>query len=58
MDYETIILQKKDNIATITLNRPEKLNAWSPRMHLELADVFTQFYFAFRVSSASSFPLY
>lgn len=36
MDYETIILQKKDNIATLTLNRPERLNAISPQMTEEL----------------------
>ena len=40
MKYETIILEKKENIATITLNRPEKLNALSDKMAEELPDVF------------------
>lgn len=37
MDFEAIILKKENHIATITLNRPERLNAVSPQMREELA---------------------
>ncbi len=37
MDFETIILEKRGNIAVLTLNRPERLNAISPQMSDELA---------------------
>ncbi len=36
MNYQAIILEKKENIAIMTLNRPERLNAISPRMTQEL----------------------
>ncbi|MBI4830624.1 MAG: enoyl-CoA hydratase, partial [Candidatus Lindowbacteria bacterium] len=36
MPYETIIYEKTDQIAVITLNRPEKLNALSPTLLKEL----------------------
>ncbi len=36
MKFETIILEKKDRIATLTLNRPEDLNALSPQVYNEL----------------------
>jgi len=37
MTYETIRYEARGNVALITLNRPEKLNAWTPRMAAEQA---------------------
>ena len=36
MNFETILYEKKNNSALITLKRPEKLNAWTPFMAEEL----------------------
>ena len=38
MAYETILLDVKDGVATITLNRPERMNAWTDEMANELSD--------------------
>jgi len=40
VNYETIILEKKDRIATITMNRPERLNAITVQMEEDLNNVF------------------
>ena len=42
MDLETIIYEKKDNVAWITLNRPEVRNAQNDRLRIELADALRQ----------------
>src|SRR3990172_7702875 len=41
-DYETILYEKRGRIGLITLNRPEKLNAWNPRMESEFIDCVTR----------------
>jgi len=38
MSYEQILYEKRDDIALITMNRPARLNAWTPKMSLEQAD--------------------
>ncbi|HLX37979.1 MAG TPA: crotonase/enoyl-CoA hydratase family protein, partial [Candidatus Binataceae bacterium] len=42
MAYQTIHYDIADNILTITLNRPEKLNAFTREMMLEMIDAFDQ----------------
>src|SRR5262245_10122283 len=38
MAYETILYDVADCVCTIILNRPDRLNAWTQRMHLDLRD--------------------
>jgi enoyl-CoA hydratase/carnithine racemase len=42
MEYTQIIYDVADHIATITLNRPEKLNAFTGTMMYEIIDAFDQ----------------
>ncbi len=39
--YEQIIVEQVDAVLEITLNRPEKMNAWTPRMMGELTSAIT-----------------
>jgi enoyl-CoA hydratase/carnithine racemase len=36
MNFAEIIYDKKDRVATVTMNRPEKMNAWTPSMGAEM----------------------
>ena len=36
MDYETITLDEKDGVATVLLNRPDKMNALTTQMRAEI----------------------
>lgn len=40
MDYRDLVFDLTDGVATLTLNRPERLNAGSPRLVFELIDAF------------------
>ncbi len=42
MDFEQINTELADGVLTITLNRPERLNAWTAQMGLELRTAFDQ----------------
>jgi enoyl-CoA hydratase/carnithine racemase len=42
MAFEQIITELSDGILTITLNRPERLNAWTATMGRELIEAFDQ----------------
>jgi methylglutaconyl-CoA hydratase len=42
MNYETLVFTKKDDIATVTLNRPDVHNAMNDRLMRELTDCFQQ----------------
>lgn len=42
MKYEYIVLTQEEHIATLTLNRPDKLNALSPPMRKELLCAFEE----------------
>ena len=42
MSFEEITYEVADRVATVTLNRPERLNAYTPTMHGELVAAFDQ----------------
>ncbi|MBE0480255.1 MAG: enoyl-CoA hydratase/isomerase family protein [Dehalococcoidia bacterium] len=41
MEFETILLEKKDQVATISFNRPDKMNAASPAVFQDLDNALT-----------------
>ena len=38
MDYEQTTFEQRGSVGIITLNRPERLNAWTDRMQEEMKD--------------------
>jgi enoyl-CoA hydratase/carnithine racemase len=38
VDFEQILVEQRDEVLVLTLNRPERLNAWTPRMMAELSE--------------------
>ncbi|MFQ5539337.1 MAG: p-hydroxycinnamoyl CoA hydratase/lyase [Candidatus Binatia bacterium] len=40
-EFKTILVEKKEGVATITLNRPKAKNAMDPQMHLDMLEVLT-----------------
>lgn len=41
MAYQEIIFDVRDRVATLALNRPERLNAWTPTMEQEVLEALT-----------------
>lgn len=41
MDYQQILTDRRDEVLLLTLNRPERMNAWTPRMMAELTDAIS-----------------
>jgi 2-(1,2-epoxy-1,2-dihydrophenyl)acetyl-CoA isomerase len=42
VSYETLLYRRDGHVATVTLNRPDKLNAMSWRMFVEIGEAFEQ----------------
>jgi trans-feruloyl-CoA hydratase/vanillin synthase len=41
-DFETLRIDKEDQITTIVMNRPEKRNAMNPQMHYDMCDALEE----------------
>lgn len=40
--YETLLVEIKDRVATVTMNLPDQLNAMSERLHVEMGTIFSE----------------
>ena len=36
MSYQTLLIDKSEGVAVVTLNRPDKKNAMNPQMHEDM----------------------
>jgi len=43
MSYDHVIYEKRDHVAYVTLNRPERMNALDAHSHAELIEIFDDF---------------
>ncbi|HEX5268262.1 MAG TPA: enoyl-CoA hydratase-related protein [Acidimicrobiales bacterium] len=43
MDYQTILTEDKDGVATVTFNRPDRMNAYTARLGLEVRHAIVTF---------------
>jgi len=41
INYETLLVTKENGITTVAFNRPEKRNAMSPQLHIEMFELLT-----------------
>ena len=44
-DYQALVLEQADEVLTIRMNRPDRLNALNPQLVSELREVFQSLYF-------------
>ena len=40
--YETVLIEKQDGITWLVMNRPDKRNAMSPQLHLDMDDALEE----------------
>ena len=41
MGYQDILYDVEDRVATVTLNRPDRMNAWTPTMEREVREAIS-----------------
>ena len=41
--YETLLLEKQDRVAVVTINRPDKRNAFSPEVLCRMSDAWQDY---------------
>ena len=49
MAYEYALLEKKENLWIVTLNRPERMNALHSPAHKELDEIFNNFHLSYYI---------